>query len=188
MAMAVATHGDVLVRNVIPKHLESITAKLEEMGALIEEMDDAVRVRCNGPLHCCNVKTMPHPGFPTDMQPQIGVLLSLAEGTSVITEGIWENRFRYVEELQRMGAQVEVDGKTAKYQGVPELVGTHVRAMDLRAGAAMVTAGLAATGVTEVEDIQYIERGYEDIVEKLSRLGADIQQITVSDDDQTRLA
>ena len=188
MAMAVATHGDVLVRNVIPKHLESITAKLEEMGALIEEMDDAVRVRCSGPLHSCNVKTMPHPGFPTDMQPQIAVLLSLAEGNSIITEGIWENRFRYVEELQRMGAQVEVSGKTARFQGVPELTGTHVRAMDLRAGAAMVIAGLAASGVTEIEDIRYIERGYEDIVEKLSRLGADIQQITVSGDDQTRLA
>lgn len=188
MAMAVATHGDVLVRNVIPKHLESITAKLEEMGALIEEMDDAVRVRCSGPLHHCNIKTMPHPGFPTDMQPQIGVLLSLAEGTSIITEGIWENRFRYIEELRRMGAQAEVEGKTARFQGVPELVGAPVRAMDLRAGAAMVTAGLAATGVTEVEGIEYIERGYEDIVEKLSRLGADIQQITVSGDDHTRLA
>ncbi|MBE6778384.1 MAG: UDP-N-acetylglucosamine 1-carboxyvinyltransferase [Ruminococcaceae bacterium] len=179
MAMAVATHGDVLVRNVIPKHLESITAKLEEMGATIEEMDDAVRVRCSGPLHHCNVKTMPHPGFPTDMQPQIGVLLSLAEGTSVITEGIWENRFRYVDELRRMGAEVQVDGKTAVFQGVKELVGAPVEAVDLRAGAAMVIAGLAANGITEVDGIGYIERGYEDIVEKLTRLGADIRRIYV---------
>lgn len=181
MAMAVATHGNVLVRNVIPKHLESITAKLEEMGAVIEEMDDAVRVRCSGPLHPCNIKTMPHPGFPTDMQPQIGVLLALAEGTSIITEGIWENRFRYVDELIRMGAQVKVDGKTAVFQGVPELTGAPVKAVDLRAGAAMVIAGLAANGVTEIDDICYIERGYEDIVEKLCRLGADIRRIQVMD-------
>ncbi len=188
MAMAVATHGDVLVRNVIPKHLESITAKLEEMGALIEEMDDAVRVRCSEPLRACNVKTMPHPGFPTDMQPQIGVLLSLAEGTSHISEGIWEGRFRYVDELRLMGAQVEVNGKTATFHGVSHLTGAHVKAMDLRAGAAMLIAGLAAQGVTEIENIRYIQRGYEDVVEKLCRLGADVEQITVTDDDHTRLA
>jgi len=187
MAMAVATHGDVLVRNVIPKHLESITTKLAEMGALIEEMDDAVRVRCAGPLRHCNIKTMPHPGFPTDMQPQIGVLLCLAEGTSIITEGIWENRFRYVDELRRMGAQVQVEGKTAVFQGTGKLIAAPVKALDLRAGAAMVIAGLAAHGTTEIQDIRHIERGYEDIVEKLSRLGADIEQVTV-DDDQTRLA
>lgn len=181
MAMALATKGDVLIRNVIPKHLESITAKLEEMGAQIEEMDDAVRVTYVGPLHHCNVKTMPHPGFPTDMQPQIGVLLALAEGTSIITEGIWENRFRYVDELRRMGAQVQVDGKTAVFQGVPELIAAPVKAVDLRAGAAMVVAGLAATGVTEVEEIRYIERGYEDIVEKLTGLGADIRMMIVPD-------
>ena len=179
MAMAVATRGDVLVRNVIPKHLEPIAVKLEEIGAHIEEMDDAVRVRFDGALHHCNIKTMPHPGFPTDMQPQIGTLLSIADGTSIITEGIWENRFRYVEELRRMGAQVQVDGKTAVFQGIPELIAAPVKAVDLRAGAAMVIAGLAANGVTEVEDIHYIERGYEDVVEKLSRLGADIRQITV---------
>ncbi len=184
MAMAVATHGDVLVRNVIPKHLESITTKLEEMGALIEEMDDAVRVRCAVPLHHCNVKTMPHPGFPTDMQPQIGVLLSLAEGTSIITEGVWENRYRYVDELRRMGAQVHVEGRTATFTGVPQLQAAPVRAVDLRAGAAMVIAGLAAEGVTEIEDIKYIERGYEDIVEKLTRLGADIQLVDEPDEDE----
>ncbi len=181
MAMAVATGGDVLVRNVIPKHLESITAKLEEMGAQIEELDDAVRVRRTGVLRHCNIKTMPHPGFPTDMQPQIGVLLSMAEGTSIITEGIWENRFRYVDELRRMGAQVQVDGKTAVFQGVPELIAAPVKAMDLRAGAAMVIAGLVANGITEVEDIGYIERGYEDIVEKLTGLGADIREVTTPD-------
>lgn len=183
MAMAVATHGNVLIRNVIPKHLESISAKLEEMGAVIEEMDDAVRVRCQVPLHNCNVKTMPHPGFPTDMQPQIAVLLSLAEGTSIITEGIWENRFRYVDELRRMGAQVQVDGKTAVFSGVPSLMAAPVKALDLRAGAAMVIAGLAAQGVTEVEDIQYIERGYEDIIEKLTRLGAKISLVETPDED-----
>ena len=181
MAMAVATHGDVLVRNVIPKHLESISAKLEEIGARIEEMDDAVRVRAEGALRHCNVKTMPHPGFPTDMQPQIGVVLSLAEGTSIITEGVWENRFRYVDELCRMNAQIQVDGKTAVIQGVPELIAAPVKAMDLRAGAAMVTAGLAAVGTTEVEDIHYMERGYEDVVGKLTRLGADIRRIVVPD-------
>lgn len=181
MAMAVATHGDVLVRGVIPKHLESITAKLAEMGAVIDEMDDAVRVRCDVPLRHCNVKTMPHPGFPTDMQPQIGVLLTVADGTSIITEGIWENRFRYVDELHRMGAQVQVDGKTAVFQGVPQLIAAPVRAMDLRAGAAMVIAGLIADGVTEVEDIHYIERGYEDLIEKLRGLGADIRLLDVPD-------
>ncbi len=181
MAMAVATHGDVLVRNVIPKHLESITTKLEELGARIEEMDDAVRVRCEGPLCACNVKTMPHPGFPTDMQPQIGVLLSLADGTSTITEGVWENRYRYVDELRRMGAQVQVEGKRAIFQGVPELMACTVKAVDLRAGAAMIVAGLAANGYTEVEDICYIERGYEDIVEKLTRLGADIERVRIPD-------
>ncbi len=181
MAAAVATRGDVLVRNVIPKHLESITAKLAEMGAWIEEMDDAVRVRCSGPLQRCNIKTMPHPGFPTDMQPQIAVVLSLAEGVSHITEGIWENRYRYVDELLRMGAQIEVRGNTATITGVPQLTAAPVMAMDLRAGAAMVIAGLAATGTTEIGNIRYIERGYEHIIEKLTRLGADITLIDEPD-------
>ncbi len=178
MAMAAATGGDVLVRNVIPKHLESITTKLDEMGARIEEMDDAIRVRCEGPLHCCNVKTMPHPGFPTDMQPQIAVLLSVADGTSTITEGVWENRFRYIEELQKMGAQVEIDGNRATFNGIDKLSAATVKAVDLRAGAAMVIAGLVADGVTEVEDVRYIERGYEDIIEKLSRLGAEVERVS----------
>ncbi len=181
MAMAAATGGDVLVRNVIPKHLESITTKLDEMGARIEEMDDAIRVRGEGALRACNVKTMPHPGFPTDMQPQIGVLLSIALGTSTLTEGVWDNRFRYLEELQRMGAQVKVEGKRATFRGVPKLTAANVKAVDLRAGAAMVIAALVADGISEVEDIRYIERGYEDIIEKLSRLGAEVER--VSDED-----
>lgn len=181
MAAAVATGGDVVVRNVIPKHLESITAKLMEMGAEVEEYDDAVRVRRQGPILHCNVKTMPHPGFPTDMQPQIGTLLAIADGTSIITEGIWDNRFRYVDELRRMGAQVQVDGKVAVFQGVEQLTAAPVRAMDLRAGAAMVLAGLAARGCTEIEDIQYIARGYENIVEKITSLGGDIRQTMIPD-------
>lgn len=183
MAAAVATRGDVLVRNVIPKHLESITAKLVEMGAWVEEMDDAVRVRCNGPLHHCNIKTMPHPGFPTDMQPQIAVVLCTAEGVSHITEGIWENRYRYTEELLRMGADIEVQGNTATITGVDRLHAAQVMSMDLRAGAAMVIAGLAAEGTTEIGNIRYIERGYEDIVKKLTRLGADITLVEELDEE-----
>ncbi len=178
MAMAAATGGDVLVRNVIPKHLESITTKLDEMGARIEEMDVAIRVRGEGRLRACNVKTMPHPGFPTDMQPQIAVLLSVADGESNLTEGVWENRFRYIEELQKMGAVAEVKGKRATFRGVECLTATTVKAVDLRAGAAMVIAGLVADGVTEVENIGYIERGYEDIIEKLSRLGAEVERVS----------
>ena len=181
MAAALATGGDVLVKNVTPKHLESITAKLEEMGATVEEYDDAVYVAANGRVHHCNVSTMPHPGVPTDMQPQFGVLLSLADGTSIINEGVWENRFWYCEELRRMGAQVQVDGKIAVFQGVDKLTAATVKALDLRAGAAMVIAGLAAEGVTEVENIQYIQRGYENLIEKLTALGADIREIDTPD-------
>ena len=181
MAAAVATGGDVVVRNVIPKHLESITAKLQEMGAEVEEFDEEIHVCSSKRLTHCNVKTMPHPGFPTDMQSQIAVLLSLAEGTSIINEGVWENRFRYVDELRRMGADIQVDGKLAVIQGVERLTAAPVKALDLRAGAAMVIAALAAKGVTEIEEIQHIERGYEDIVEKLKGLGADIERITEND-------
>ena len=182
MAAAMATGGDIVVRNVIPKHLESITAKLMEMGAVVEEYDDAVRVRRDGPILHCNVKTMPHPGFPTDMQPQIGALLTMAEGTSIVTEGIWDNRFRYVDELRRMGAQVQVDGRVALIEGVDKLCGAPVAACDLRAGAAMVIAGLCAEGTTEVEDVHYIERGYEDFVGKLRKLGADIALVHEPDE------
>ncbi|MDO4458608.1 MAG: UDP-N-acetylglucosamine 1-carboxyvinyltransferase [Clostridia bacterium] len=174
MVAAAATGGDVLIKNVTPKHLESISAKLEEMGVRVDEYDDAVRVSRTGPLKKCNVKTMPHPGFPTDMQPQIGVLLSIANGTSILNENVWENRFRYVEELKRMGARITVNGRIAVFEGVKELKGGPVKAVDLRAGAAMIIAGLIAKGTTSVEDIRHIQRGYEDIVGKLTKLGADI--------------
>ena len=154
--------------------MESISAKLVEMGVTVEEGDDTVRVVCDRPLRKCNVKTMPHPGFPTDMQPQI-TLLSIAHGTSMVNESVWEsNRFKYVDELRRMGAQITVDGKVAIVEGVDHLKGAPVRALDLRAGAAMVIAGLVAEGTTVLEDVKYIERGYENIVEKLVDLGADI--------------
>ena len=181
MVAAAATGGDVIVRNVITKHLESITAKLREMGVEIDEYEDSVRVRRTGPLRRCNVKTMPHPGFPTDMQPQIAALLSIAKGTSIVTEAVWDNRFRYIEELKRMGAVISVDGKVAVIEGVDELNGAPVKATDLRAGAAMVIAALAAKGTTYIADIEHIEIGYEDIVEKFSSLGADIRIIYTDD-------
>lgn len=177
MAAAVATGGDVLIKNVIPKHLESISAKLEEIGAEITDLDDALRIKSNGVLNKCNIKTMPHPGFPTDMQPQIAVLLSIANGTSIVTEGVWDNRFRYVDQLTLMGAKVQVDGKMAVIEGVNELTGAPVHATDLRAGAAMIIAGLVAKGQTSIDDIYHIERGYENIVDKLSALGADIKKM-----------
>ena len=175
MVAAAATGGDVTVKNVTPQHLESISAKLIEMGVQVIEGDDTVRVICDKPLKKCTVRTMPHPGFPTDMQPQIVTLLSIAHGTSMVNEGVFDgNRFKYVDELRRMGAQITVDGKIAIVEGVEHLKGAPVRALDLRAGAAVVIAGLAAQGTTQVEDIQYIERGYETIVDKLIGLGADI--------------
>ena len=173
----------LLLKNVIPKHLDCITAKLVEMGVDVEELDDAVRVRRFGPISRTNVKTMPYPGFPTDMQPQIAAVLCLAEGTSVLTEGVWDSRYRYVDEFRRMGAHIQVDGKVAVIEGVPQLTGAPVNACDLRAGAAMVIAGLAAQGITEVGDIHHIERGYEDLVGKLSGVGANIKMITVPDED-----
>ncbi len=176
MAAVAAAGGDVLVNNVIPKHLDSITAKLEEMGVEIEEFDEAVRVRRTKPLRRCNIKTMPHPGFPTDMQPQFGVLLAIANGTSILTEGVWDNRFRYIEELRRMGVQASVDGKIAVFEGVPELSGANVRSTDLRAGAALIIAGLVAKGETQIDSIVYIDRGYENVVEKFTGIGADIER------------
>ena len=170
-----------MITNVITKHLEPITAKMREMGIEIIENEDSVRVRRSGELRRCNVKTQPHPGFPTDMQPQIAVLLSIAQGTSIVTEAVWDNRFRYVEELKRMGAVISVDGKVAVIEGVKELNGAPVKATDLRAGAAMVIAALSASGTTHIEDIEHIERGYEDIVEKLSALGADIRIVYTDD-------
>lgn len=179
MAAAVATGGDVLVTNVTPKHLESIIAKLAEVGAQITEYDEAVRVAMYGRPKKCNVKTMPHPGFPTDMQPQMATVLAIADGTSIVTEGVWDNRFRYVDQLTVMGADIQVDGKTAVITGVKKLMSAPVRAVDLRAGAAMVIAGLSAEGVTEIESIKYIDRGYESIVEKLTALGADIKRVPI---------
>ena len=176
LVAAAAAGGDVLVKNVIPRHLFSITAKLAEMGAEIIELGDAVRVRSDGKLHSANVKTMPYPGFPTDMQPQIVTALVRAEGTSVVTEDVWDNRFKYVTELAKMGASIQVDGKTAVVKGVKTLGGATVKACDLRAGAAMVIAGLCAEGVTHVQDIHHIQRGYENLVEKLRGLGADIAE------------
>lgn len=177
MVAAAATGGDVTVENVTPKHLESIIAKLVETGAVVEQYDEAVRVRMTGRPKRCNIKTMPHPGFPTDMQPQIATLLSVAEGTSIVTEDVWAGRFRYVEQLTIMGADIQVDGKSAVITGVNALKSAPVRAVDLRAGAAMIIAGLMAKGETTVEDISHIDRGYELITEKFSALGADIKRV-----------
>ncbi|MBQ4487016.1 MAG: UDP-N-acetylglucosamine 1-carboxyvinyltransferase [Oscillospiraceae bacterium] len=174
MVAAAATKGDVLIKNVIPKHLESITQKLAKIGVNVEEYDDSVRISVDGPLVKTSIKTMPHPGFPTDMQPQFSTLLCLAEGTSIVTEDIFNNRFRYVDELRRMGADISVEGRVAVIEGVGKFSGAPVTAPDLRAGAALVIAGLAASGVTEIDDIYHIERGYENIEQKLRSLGADI--------------
>lgn len=182
MMAAVATGGDVLVENVTPKHLESIMSKLSEMGATVTEYDEAVRVTMSGRPRRCNVKTMPHPGFPTDMQPQIATVLAIAEGTSIVTEGVWDSRFRYVEQLTIMGADIQVDGKMAVITGVDKLRSAPVRAVDLRAGAAMIIAGLMTEGVTEVEDILHIDRGYENIAEKFCALGADIKRVPIIPD------
>ena len=184
MTAVAAAGGEVLIRNVIPKHLECITAKLLEMGVDVEERDDAVLVRRHGKLTRTNVKTLPYPGFPTDMQPQIAAVLCLAEGTSVLTEGVWDNRYRYVDEFRRMGAQIQVDGKIAVIEGVEKLTGARIQACDLRAGAAMVIAGLAAQGTTEIGCIHHIERGYEDIVRKLSGVGADIRVVVTPDEEK----
>ena len=175
MAAVAATGGQVLVKNIIPKHMDCITAKLQECGVEVEELEDTLLVRRSAPLKKANVKTMPYPGFPTDMQPQITTVLALAQGTSLVTEGVWSNRYRYVDELRRMGANIQVDEKTAVVEGVDHLSGAPIQAYDLRAGAAMVIAALAAQGRSEITGVQYIERGYEDIIGKLQALGADIR-------------
>ena len=177
MAAAAAVGGNVLIENIIPTHLDCITAKLREMGARVTEYDDAIRVESTKRLRRANVKTLPYPGFPTDMQPQIAVCMALAEGTSLVTEGIYDNRFRYTGELNRMGAAIQVESKTAVIDGVAKLHGCEVRACDLRAGAAMVIAALCAEGTTIIEDAHYIERGYEDIIGKCSALGARIRRL-----------
>ena len=182
MFAAAVTKGDVTVKNVIPKHLEAISAKLLEMGCEVVEFDDAVRVVCKSRLKYTNVKTLPYPGFPTDMQPQISVALALASGTSMVTESIFENRFKYVDELARMGANIKVESNVAVINGVERLMGADVSAPDLRAGAALVLAGLAAEGHTVVDETKYILRGYERFDEKLRSLGADIEQAEDEED------
>ncbi len=182
MFAAAVTKGDVTVKNVIPKHLESISAKLLEIGCEIEESDDAVRVVAAKPLGHTHVKTLPYPGFPTDMQPQITVALGLSTGTSIVTESIFENRFKYVDELTCMGANIKVEGNTAIIDGVPRYTGANITAPDLRAGAALVIAALAADGISTVDDIKYIERGYEDFHIKLQGLGAQIELVTTERD------
>ena len=176
MLAAAATKGNVLVKNVIPKHLESLTAKLIEMNVKITEYEDSIRVECNGELHKASIKTLPYPGFPTDLHPQASVLLCLAQGASTVTEGVWDSRFQYVDELKRMGANAKVEGRMAIFEGVSQLSGAPVTASDLRAGAAMVVAGLAAEGQTEISNLKYIDRGYEKLEEKLRGLGADIRR------------
>ena len=188
MAAVAAAGGEVLIKNVIPKHLDCITAKLVEMGVDVEEQDDAILLRREGAMTRVNVKTMPYPGFPTDMQPQIAAVLCVARGTSVLTEGVWDNRYRYVDEFRRMGAHIQVDGKVAVIEGVDHLTGAPVHACDLRAGAAMIIAGLAAQGTTEIDGVYHIERGYETIVEKLASLGANIRSVTVpGEEDQSQV-
>lgn len=177
MFAAAATRGDVTVMNVIPKHLEATIAKLNEIGCEVEEFDDAVRVVSKGRLRSTHVKTLPYPGFPTDMQPQIGVTLSLCQGTSIVTESIFENRFKYLDELARMGGVAKIEGNSATIEGVSKLSGARVSAPDLRAGAALCIAGLAAEGITIVDDIVYIQRGYERFEEKLKSLGAVIERV-----------
>ena len=188
MAAVTAAGGDVRVCNVIPKHMECITAKLVEMGAEVEEEGDSLIVRRHGPLQRTNVKTMFYPGFPTDMHPQIAAVLCLANGTSVITEGVWDNRYRYTEEFRRLGAKIQVDGKIAIIEGVEKLTGAPMEACDLRAGAGMIIAGLAAQGTSEISNVKHIERGYEDIIGKLSRIGADIRVVEVPDPERGKVS
>ena len=185
LAAVAATGGEVLIKNVIPKHLDCITVKLKEMGVYIEDREDAVLIRRKSPLKKTNIKTLPYPGFPTDMQPQIATALTVADGTSIITEGVWESRYKYVDELRKMGANIQVDGKIAIIEGVSGLTGAPIKAWDLRAGAAMVIAGLMASGNTEIEAVHYIERGYEDIVTKLRGVGADIIDVIEPDEPES---
>ena len=188
MVAAAATGGCVRIRSVIPKHVETITAKLCEMGVEVEEFDDSVVVKSAGELRNVNIKTLPYPGFPTDMHPQFAPLLCLASGVSCIQESIWENRFRYVDELRKMGANIRLDSRTATFTGIEKLTGAPVSAMDLRAGAALVIAGLVAEGVTEIGGVNYIKRGYDDMVGKLCKLGADIEEISSPDVEPIREA
>lgn len=177
MFAAAATRGDVLIKNVIPKHMEAVSAKFVEMGIEVWEGDDEIRVVANKPLNKVNVKTLPYPGFPTDLQPPMVALLTTVDGTSIVTESVWDNRFQYIAELEKLGCQITVDGRVAVVEGGKQLQGALVKATDLRAGACMIIAGLSANGITEITDIRHIDRGYERIVEKLSALGADIKRV-----------
>ena len=177
MLAAVATRGDLLIKNCITKHLESITAKIVEIGSNVEDNGDSIRVWCNKRPNRATIKTLPYPGFPTDLQPQMGVVLSLANGTSTINESIWDSRFQYTEELNKMGAKITAHGKTAFFEGVKKLTGAPVYSSDLRAGAALVIAGTAAEGVTEIYNLEHIDRGYENIEEKFRKIGANIERV-----------
>jgi len=179
MIAAAITGGNVLVKNIIPKHMDSLTAKLDEMNVKIREFDDSIQVIADKPLKAVNLKTMSYPGFPTDLQPQMAALLCVCEGSSIITENVWENRYQYTDELKRLGASITVEGRTAFIEGVPKLTGAEVKATDLRAGASLILAGLAAEGETTINDIKYIDRGYEDVEEKFGNLGASIRRMTV---------
>lgn len=185
MIAAAATNGNIKIDNIIPKHLESITAKLREIGVKITEEYDSIQVSSSGRLKPCTVKTMPYPGFPTDMQPQIVALLSTSDGTSIVSEDVWDNRFKYVSELTCMGAKITVDGRMAVIEGVKRLKGSPVSATDLRAGAAMIISGLSAEGITEISNINHIERGYEDIVNKLKKIGANIEYVNIAEEGNT---
>lgn len=178
MLAAVASRGDILIKNCIPEHMDSLTAKIVEMGATVEDLVDSLRVSCNKRPRSANIKTLPYPGFPTDLQPQMGVALSVASGTSIINESIWESRFQYTNELNKMGAKITAQGKTAIFEGVENLTGAPIYATDLRAGAALLIAGIIANGTTELYNIHYIDRGYEHIEDKFRSLGANIQRIT----------
>ena len=177
MVAVAGAGGRVVIKDVIPKHLECISGKLREMGVSVVELDDSIIVQRMGPLLGTHLKTMPYPGFPTDMQPQMSTILCMAEGMSIVTEGVWDNRFRYVDELAKMGGQMRVTGRTAIIEGIPQLTGAQIKASDLRAGAALVIAGLCARGITEIEGISYIERGYENMIDKLTALGAEISVV-----------
>jgi len=179
MISAVATKGDILIKNCVPEHLDSLISKLLEIGANVECNDDTIRIWCNTRPSKTVINTLPHPGFPTDLQAQMGVILSLAEGTSIINESIWDSRFQYTAELNKMGAQITAQGKSAIFEGVAELYGSPVYATDLRAGAALIIAGTAANGTTEVYNLHHIDRGYENIEDKFRKLGANIKRIKI---------
>ena len=178
MLAAIATRGDLLIKNCITKHLESLTAKIIEIGGNVDSNGDKLRVWCDKRPVKATIKTLPYPGFPTDLQPQMGVVLATAEGTSIINEGIWESRFQYTNELNNMGAHITAQGKTAFFEGVENLVGAPVYVTDLRAGAALIIAGVAAKGTTEVYNLEHIDRGYENIEEKFRKIGANIQRVS----------